>query len=344
MLPAGSRPLENPLGGAPGFALANVYVLPGLPAEMEAMFEHVAAELRGGAPIVSWRRTYRTTESRIVAVLEAAEERHPGVLVGSYPSFRPDGQRGRGRREVVRPRRVRRRRGVDRGRARGGDAVNPQLLELARTLEADDTRLAAEIEAVSGLQHRAAAVAARAAELEEFAHALPFERARLDGALAEARADAALHEREQADAERRAESTHGEQQAEARRAAVRAADAASVARRQAERVAAGTEELEAQAAALDGEARALEAEAAAVTGAIRVAPSIAHGTVPDPPPDLAGLVEWGSRARATFLVAISGLEARRERVVREANELAAAALGEPVSLSVAAVRERLESL
>src|SRR3954452_5827011 len=26
MLPAGSRPLDNPLGGAPGFALANVYV------------------------------------------------------------------------------------------------------------------------------------------------------------------------------------------------------------------------------------------------------------------------------------------------------------------------------
>src|SRR6476659_5547816 len=33
-LPTGSRPLANPLGGAPGFALANVYVLPGLPAEM----------------------------------------------------------------------------------------------------------------------------------------------------------------------------------------------------------------------------------------------------------------------------------------------------------------------
>ena len=86
-LPAGSRPLENPLGGAPGFALSNVYVLPGLPAEMEAMFETIADELRAGSPIGSWRRTYRTTESRIVAVLRAAGERHPAVLVGSYPSF-----------------------------------------------------------------------------------------------------------------------------------------------------------------------------------------------------------------------------------------------------------------
>jgi molybdenum cofactor synthesis domain-containing protein len=86
-LPEGSRPLENPLGGAPGFAIANVYVLPGLPAEMEAMFETIADELRAGAPIESWRRRYRTTESAIVGVLEATGDRHPGVLVGSYPSF-----------------------------------------------------------------------------------------------------------------------------------------------------------------------------------------------------------------------------------------------------------------
>jgi molybdenum cofactor synthesis domain-containing protein len=90
-LPAGSRPLENPLGGAPGFAIENVYVLPGLPSEMEAMFETVVDELRSGSPIGSWRRTYRTTESRIVAVLEEMDRRHPHVLVGSYPSFHPHG-------------------------------------------------------------------------------------------------------------------------------------------------------------------------------------------------------------------------------------------------------------
>src|SRR5207249_10374896 len=90
-LPAGSRPLENPLGGAPGFALENVYVLPGLPAEMEAMFLTLEDELRAERPIGSWRRTYRTSESRIVTVLEQMGERHPGVLVGSYPSFHAHG-------------------------------------------------------------------------------------------------------------------------------------------------------------------------------------------------------------------------------------------------------------
>jgi nicotinamide-nucleotide amidase len=90
-LPEGSRAIENPLGGAPGFAIGNVYVLPGLPAEMEAMFETLVDELRAGGPIGSWRRTYRTTESRIVAVLEAMGEQHPRVLVGSYPSFHESG-------------------------------------------------------------------------------------------------------------------------------------------------------------------------------------------------------------------------------------------------------------
>jgi molybdenum cofactor synthesis domain-containing protein len=93
LLPEGSRPLENPLGGAPGFVIGNTYVLPGLPSEMEAMFSSIETELGGGAPIDSWRRTYRTTESRIVAVLREMESRHPGVLVGSYPSFGVDGSR-----------------------------------------------------------------------------------------------------------------------------------------------------------------------------------------------------------------------------------------------------------
>ena len=71
--------------------LENVYVLPGLPAEMEAMFDSVAEELRRGSPIGAWRRTYRTRESRIAPALVEAGERWPGVLVGSYPTFGPDG-------------------------------------------------------------------------------------------------------------------------------------------------------------------------------------------------------------------------------------------------------------
>jgi molybdenum cofactor synthesis domain-containing protein len=87
LLPRGSRPLRNPLGGAPGFAIGNVYVLPGLPAEMAAMFEAVEEEFRRGNPIAAWRRVYRTRESVIAPLLVEAGKRWPGLLVGSYPSF-----------------------------------------------------------------------------------------------------------------------------------------------------------------------------------------------------------------------------------------------------------------
>jgi nicotinamide-nucleotide amidase len=90
-LPAGARPLDNPLGGAPGFVVGNVYVLPGLPSEMKAMFALVASELATDRPITSWRRVYETTEARIVGVLEAMGDRYPGVLVGSYPKFHVEG-------------------------------------------------------------------------------------------------------------------------------------------------------------------------------------------------------------------------------------------------------------
>jgi molybdenum cofactor synthesis domain-containing protein len=89
-LPSGAEPLANPLGGAPGFALENVFVFPGLPREMEAMFDAVADRFRG-RPIAAWRRSYRTGEGQIVAVLEEATRRHPSVTIGSYPRFLADG-------------------------------------------------------------------------------------------------------------------------------------------------------------------------------------------------------------------------------------------------------------
>jgi nicotinamide-nucleotide amidase len=89
-LPQGCEPLENPLGGAPGFVLENVYVMPGLPSEMRGMFETIAERFQG-RPIVAWRRSYRTTEGQIIEVLEEATRLHPSVRVGSYPRWDEDG-------------------------------------------------------------------------------------------------------------------------------------------------------------------------------------------------------------------------------------------------------------
>lgn len=92
-LPEGSRPLENPLGGAPGFALENVFVFPGLPAEMEEMFLAIEEEFRRGTPIGAWRRVFHRGESALAPALVEVGERWPTVLVGSYPTFSDDGPR-----------------------------------------------------------------------------------------------------------------------------------------------------------------------------------------------------------------------------------------------------------
>ena len=90
-LPEGSTPLGG-TSGAPGFRIANVWVLPGLPAEMKQMFDHHAEAFRGPAPIATWRRHLTGTSERdIVHALVEATERWPAVLVGSYPSFTPAG-------------------------------------------------------------------------------------------------------------------------------------------------------------------------------------------------------------------------------------------------------------
>ena len=90
-LPEGARPLEIERGGAPGFVLENVYVLPGLPGEMKPMFETIEDELRRDRPIASWRWTFETRESEIAPLLVEVAERYPDVRVGSYPAFTRDG-------------------------------------------------------------------------------------------------------------------------------------------------------------------------------------------------------------------------------------------------------------
>lgn len=82
-LPEGARPLHNEVGVAPGAVINSVYVLPGVPAEMKAMFESVADEFAG---------TQRYTEFVLVdepesALLDRLEELQTrfDLKVGSYP-------------------------------------------------------------------------------------------------------------------------------------------------------------------------------------------------------------------------------------------------------------------
>ncbi|PSQ44257.1 competence/damage-inducible protein A [Halobacteriales archaeon SW_5_68_122] len=81
-LPEGARPLINRAGLSPGCVLEDVYVLPGIPSEMERMFESVAGAFAGD---VRSRILYTTEpEANLVERLEAVQSRFD-VTVGCYP-------------------------------------------------------------------------------------------------------------------------------------------------------------------------------------------------------------------------------------------------------------------
>lgn len=83
LLPEGGRPLPNDVGVAPGVAIDRVYVLPGVPAEMRAMFEAIADDFAG---TVRTRESIRVDEPESSLVDRFKHLRSTfAVDVGSYP-------------------------------------------------------------------------------------------------------------------------------------------------------------------------------------------------------------------------------------------------------------------
>jgi molybdopterin-biosynthesis enzyme MoeA-like protein len=93
-IPHGAALIENPISKAPGFNLGNVYVMAGVPSIMQAMFDAVAPTLKTGVKMLSVSLdTGGLPEGAYGTPLAAVQREHPGVIIGSYPSF--DGQRFR---------------------------------------------------------------------------------------------------------------------------------------------------------------------------------------------------------------------------------------------------------
>jgi chromosome segregation ATPase len=214
-------------------------------------------------------------------------------------------------------------------------------VELARELEEQDERVADAIGALRALEAEVAEVRAHAEGVDEIRAGFPFEQERLHAALEAARAQLAAREAEEAKAEAElARARESEEQA-ARRAVTRARDATATARRHLARTEEQLEALERAAARAEAELPRLQERARGLGRRLEELPRVTR--VDTDPSDLPLLLEWGSRARAALFVATGGLETERDRIVREANELGAAVLGEAaLAASVASVRERIE--
>ena len=90
---AGCSLLDNPVSGAPGYRIDNIYVLPGVPRILQAMLPGVLANLPGGPPISSRAVTAYLRESEIATELAEIQARYPMLDLGSYP-FARDGRFG----------------------------------------------------------------------------------------------------------------------------------------------------------------------------------------------------------------------------------------------------------
>ena len=87
-IPAGASLIDNPVSGAPGFQLENVFVLPGVPIIMQAMFEGMTDRLAGGPPILSDSVRTDLREGVIAEGLGRIQADNPDTSIGSYPFFR----------------------------------------------------------------------------------------------------------------------------------------------------------------------------------------------------------------------------------------------------------------
>ena len=90
-MPRGATPIANAVSLAPGFSIANVHVMAGVPRIMQSMFDALEPSLPRGRPILM-RAVYGMglLEGAIAAGLAAIQERLPHVDVGSYPFRRGD--------------------------------------------------------------------------------------------------------------------------------------------------------------------------------------------------------------------------------------------------------------
>ena len=192
--------------------------------------------------------------------------------------------------------------------------MDERALSELRGLAARDAELGERRAALAERDAEITAIRARAEEIEAALSALPAERERRQAELDDAQAELEQRYEELAHAERVLEEAEDDEERErGRRAVDRARDHIAVARAHVDRAGAALAELERDETELPRELEELEVRARAVQGA-----------------ELGGsLVEWASRAHAEAFVAAGQIDTERERVIREANELASMLLGEP---------------
>ena len=87
MIPVGAKLIQNPVSGAAGINIENVYVMAGVPRIMQAMFDSILPTLTGGKPVISRSVICDLAESIVADGLAEIQSRYDDVSIGSYPKY-----------------------------------------------------------------------------------------------------------------------------------------------------------------------------------------------------------------------------------------------------------------
>ncbi len=91
--PEGADLIPNPVSGAPGIKIANIFIMAGVPHITAGMLEGLTGTLEGGRPLVSVTVGAFAPESEVAELLRSTEKAQDGIAIGSYPFFK-DGRVG----------------------------------------------------------------------------------------------------------------------------------------------------------------------------------------------------------------------------------------------------------
>jgi hypothetical protein len=216
-------------------------------------------------------------------------------------------------------------------------------LAVLRELERADEEIGARLDELDDLAAGLDQIRVKTQELQAFAARLPGERERRGAELERTRAEVAEAARVLARAEESLRTAKPDRAREAELFAVRARDRVSIAERRAAEAgkAAGDLENRVSEAAVEGDT--LHARARTLSADLRGRPRIAEDAGKEPGAGLDRVAAWGEAARAALFVARGQLAAERDAVIRQANEIGAVALGEPLpAMGTGALARRVE--
>lgn len=87
-VPQGAGLIPNPMSGAPGIVIGNIYMMAGVPYITAGMLDGLTGTLQGGQPLIVETIGCWVQESEVADLLRETERTHAGCQIGSYPFFR----------------------------------------------------------------------------------------------------------------------------------------------------------------------------------------------------------------------------------------------------------------